>query len=155
MNLDYYVRLFSFMTVKKTNGMLSPHKAIMLLAVIDMIEYELTDGNRYYLDEETEASYQYNWNLYIPVNVFMFKPNPWTPFWHLKKEPFWHFATIPGKEECIEDLAPKGQTASVGKMRNVIKYAYLDEELYSLLKLEDSRSVFKKLLVERYIYPLR
>lgn len=60
MNIDNYLRMLSSMNVKKTKGRLSPHKAIMLLAVIDMIEFELTNENRFYLDDEVESSYLYN-----------------------------------------------------------------------------------------------
>lgn len=154
MILNDYIRLFTTMKVKKTNGRLSPHKAIMLLAVIDMIEFELTEGNRFYIDDETESSYHYNWNQYIPENMLLFKPNPWTPYWHLYQEPFWHFFAKQGKEERIDSLVPKGQTASVGKMREVIEYAYLDEELYSLLKDENSRSLLRDKLIAKYISPL-
>lgn len=137
--------------VKKTNGRQSPHKAIMLLAVIDIIEFELTDGNRFYLDQETEDSYYYCWNQYIPENYYWFKPNPWTPFWHLNQEPFWHFVAKAGKEERIGNLVPKGYTASVGKMREVIEYACLDDELFTLLKDEHSRTQIREVLIKNYL----
>lgn len=59
MILDDYLRMMSSLNIKKTNGRRSTHKTIMLLAVIDMIEFELTDGNHFYLDKKTEDSYNY------------------------------------------------------------------------------------------------
>lgn len=75
---------------------------------------------------------------------------PWTPFWHLRTEPFWHFKLKNGRTNIGEIVAP-GQTATVGKMRENIEYAYFDEDLFSLLKDSAHRDKLANVLFKNYI----
>lgn len=149
--MEHYIEQISSMKYRVLNGFVSPHKAIMLLAVIDMIEFGLVEGNNFFIDDETKQSFLFNWEQYLGERKLPYKANPWAPFWHLKHEPFWHLIPIAGEEEKVKGLAGPGETPTVGKMRSVIAYAKIDDELYELLKESEFRDKAKQILVEKYI----
>lgn len=146
-----YIEQISSMKYRVWNGFVSPHKAIMLFAVIDMIEFNLVEGNNFFIDDETKQSFLFNWEQYLGERKLPYKANPWAPFWHLKHEPFWHLVPIDGDEEKIKNLAGPGETPHVGQMRSVIAYAKLDNELYELLRDTEFRDRVKQILLEKYI----
>lgn len=147
-SIDHYKYLLEHMSVKITNGQKKPNKAIMLLSVIDLIRCGYILENKICIEDTIQEAFYYNWKKYINCNP----PTAWTPFWHLKHEPFWHFMPIRSEEE-IRNLVNPGETASLSKMRSVIEYVYLDEELFLILTQNSTRTVFVKTLLEEYIKP--
>lgn len=149
--MNKYIEQIASMKYRVLNGFVSPHKAIMLLGVIDMIEFQLVEGNNFYLDNETKEAFMFNWNQYLEERCLPFKANPWVAFWHLHNEPFWHLVPKDGNEEAIKNLVGPGETATLSQMSNVIAYAKLDEELYSLLCDSEFRDSVKKILIDKFI----
>lgn len=143
-----YLREFASMKVKKTNGKIAPHKAILLISLMDLIAKGTIKNNHIFLDNEIRDRFIQNWNELVSDSD-VFKPNAWTPFWHLKNEPFWHFQPI--LETSINNIVPSGQTASIGLMRKNIQYAFFDEELFEMLAIERVRNEFRGLLIRTYI----
>lgn len=134
------------MTVKITDGQRKPNKAILLLAVIDLIRCGYIIDNKIPLDKTIELSFNRMWELYVGTPV----PSCWTPFWHLKTEEFWHF--MPKNQGLdVNNLAPPGQTAPIGKMRNAINYAYLSNDLYDLILDKSSRNIIISTLLQSYL----
>lgn len=104
------------------------------------------------LSENLSTRFQRFWSVYIEnkVEFSPFRCVPRTPFWHLRTEPFWHFKLKNGRTNIGEIVAP-GQTATVGKMRENIEYAYFDEDLFSLLKDSAHRDKLANVLFKNYI----
>lgn len=144
--IDKYIDLLKHMSVKITNGQRKPNKAIMLLSVIDLIRCGYITDNRIYIEDTIQEAFEYNWRKYVNSNP----PTCWTPFWHLKNEPFWHFKPIVSLDE-INSLTKPGETASVLKMRTAIDYTYLDDTLFSLILDKDSRVLLTEVLINNYI----
>ena len=144
--VEQYKYCFEHMSVKITNGQRKPNKAIMLLSVIDLIRCGYITENRILIEDTIQEAFEYNWRKYIKSSP----PTCWTPFWHLKKEPFWHFKPINNLDE-IDGLTKPGETASVSKMRSAIKYAYVDDDLFSLLLYQESRALLSGALINAYI----
>jgi putative restriction endonuclease len=69
------------------------------------------------------------------------------PFFHLKSDGFWHLLPRSGKEAF---LAAARQIRSVNQLRDNILGARLDEELYTLLVVEESRDLLRTVLIETY-----
>lgn len=145
--LDDYAHEFANMSVGVSKGRKLPHKAILLLGLMSLIESDTIKENRIQLDSVIANAFANVWNKYYNSKV----PSVWTPFYHLKSESFWHFKPN-GNEEKLKDLLSFGGTPSVGKMRPVIKYAYLDKALYELMKSDNSRQRLKNVLLDTYIY---
>lgn len=147
MILDDYKIVLSHLSVKVTNGKKAPNKAVMLISIMDLIRLGYIRENRIFLDKAIEDSFKKNWSI-----LFQYRqsPNPWTPFWHLKNEPFWHFKSLVN-DAYMEALVSPGETASVGKMREAILYAYLDDDLFNLMSRKRERDALMEVLLKTYV----
>lgn len=145
-SIDLYKYLLEHMSVKITNGQKTTNKAIMLLSVIDLIRCGYITDNKIYIEDTIQEAFEYNWRKYVnPI-----PPTCWTPFWHMKKEDFWHFA-LAANIQTVDEIVPANETASVGKMRSCIMYAYIDEEFYELLQDSVYRNIYRQLLLDTYV----
>lgn len=107
--------MFKSLSVKITNGQRRPNKAIMLLSVIDLIRCGYLTENKIYIDDAISEAFHKNWKMFL----YDTSSSPWTPFWHMKREPFWHFMPKHSQKE-IEGIARPGETAPIGKMKRSI-----------------------------------
>lgn len=146
-NIATYEKAFSNLHVKIVGGRKFPNKAILLISVMELVRCGYILKNQINWDDTIKVSFEYNWRMYIGTEP----PIVWTPFWHMKKEPFWHFKPL-HTLEAIENLARPGETASIGKMKREIEYAYLDEELFEIMKSNHGRSELIDTLKSCYIY---
>ena len=141
-----YIDLFSNLHTNKQHGKSAPHKAIMLLSVIELISSQHITTNEIIYNEELEKCFLKNWKRYVK-EVSIFKPKAGTPFWHLNSEPFWQLIPFEGGYERIVELQ-KGNPYSSSTIRKNIKYAVIDKGLYELLKDEGNRQVLIKSLTD-------
>lgn len=150
-SLNEYTTLFSSLHTNKQKGMPAPHKAVLLLSVIDMIEAGVVRSNEIELSERLEQSFKSNWKKYIGRSV-IFTPIIGTPFFHLHSEPFWSLVPFVGGEETIEMLR-KVNPYATGTMRKNFRCARIDHELFELLQDEDARAKLRTTLISTYIQP--
>lgn len=129
------------------NGKRLPHKAVLLLSIIRLIGDGIIIDNRIGLDKTIANAFSSTWDNYkLGKKV----PSVWIPFWYMKSEPFWHFEAIVD-DGVLENLISFAGHPTVGQMRKVIKYAYLDDQLFSFVQDETKRTFFSNLLVETYL----
>ena len=147
-----YAWLMCNLSVKTTKGVKAPHKAVMLISIMDLIKDGTITSNKIPIENVVADTFRRNWETFISgkEKFSTFVCSPWTPFWHLKQEGYWHFSSK-DNQVSINNLVPSGQTASVGKMRSAINYAYLDNELYELLQDSVYRSKLMEILFSTYI----
>lgn len=145
-DMEYYEKEFANMSVGISKGRKLPHKAILLMSLMKLIETGVIAENRIELDNVIANAFSSTWNKYFDTKV----PNVWTPFYHLKGESFWHFKTS-GNEDKLKDLLSFGGTPSIGKMRPIIKYAYLDKTLFTYMENYECRKKLKDILKMTYI----
>lgn len=149
--IDKYTEYFSSLHTNKQKGMPAPHKAVLLLSVIDMVEAGVIKSNEIELSERLEQSFKHNWDRYIGRSI-IFSPKIGTPFFHLHSEPFWSLVPFFGGEDTIETLRPSNPY-SVGQMRKNFRCARIDKELFELLQDEDVRAKLRTTLIATYIQP--
>ena len=77
-------------------------------------------------------------NGYRPEYADTKVPSVWTPFWYMKSESFWHFKSVED-DDLLHGLLAFAGHPSIGQMRLVIKYAYLDKALFGLLENDTCR----------------
>jgi putative restriction endonuclease len=99
------------------------------------------------LDKTIANAFANTWGDYLHNTKI---PSVWIPFWYMKSEPFWHFKAL-ADENILQNLLCFAGHPSVGQMRNVIKYAYVDEQLFSLMQDREESSKLKKALIETYL----
>ena len=148
-HLTNYTDKFTNLTTAKKSGKLAPHKPILLLSVIDLIERGVITSNQIELTETLEQTFKRNWAKHVGESI-IFNPIVGTPFWHLNSEPFWKLVPFVGGDEAIRQLQ-KGNPYSVGTIRKNIRYAEIDNELFELLQNEDVRTKLRVLLIGTYL----
>ena len=68
-------------------GRKAPHKAVLLLAIMDLVETGIIVMPQFVLSEQLEETFKKEWYRYIG-SPLIFKCKVSTPFWHMQNEPF-------------------------------------------------------------------
>ena len=150
--ISKYLSLFSTLNTSIRNGISAPHKAIMLLTIIDMVENGSISDNCIVFSEKLERSFLNNWKRYIGESS-IFQPKAGTPFWHLNSEPFWTLVPNEGGPDTISKLQ-QGNPYSAGTIRQHIRYAQIDNELFEVLNDQTNRARLRVLLISIYLMQL-
>ncbi len=146
---QHYADAFSHLHAKVTGGQRAPHKAILLLSVIDLIETGLITSNHIYYTPQLNSQFHHNWTRYVAY-LEGYSSRSATPFFHMSYEPFW---TLRLKEDCPwteKDLADARIYMNPDKMNDAIDYAQIDQELYELLLDSVVRAKFRVMLISMY-----
>lgn len=143
-NLDKYSECFANLRTAKKLGLPAPHKAVLLLSVMELVEAGVITGNRIELSECLEKTFLKHWKRYVGTSV-VFQAKVATPFWHLQNEPFWNLYLNNGK-----DLSTVTSPYSVSRLRENT-HAIIDQELFELMRDEDSRARLRVLLISQYL----
>ena len=146
--MDYIEAVKNLKTNNKW-GRKSPHKAILLLAVIELYEINILMDNEIRYDETLKSTFWEMWNMTLP-NESLFHPDVYLPFWYLQSDNFWHIVPYRGKEDILTLMRDTNIKPSEAKIVDSVKYVELDEDLYFLMTLPSGRSTLKRALLETY-----
>lgn len=128
-NLAYYCKCFSNLRVYQGTAL---HKPILLLSVIDLISQDLITTNKILISDELEEAFEQYWNIITQ--------NPPTkisyPCFHLQTDGFWHLEY----QENVDSSQYEQIRKSTIKFKKVVKYAYLDQVLFDLIKNDEYRT---------------
>ncbi len=141
--IEKYLDQFKKINVAKRDGLKAPHKAVLLLAVIDLVERGVITTPKIELTEDLESAYQELWDRYV-YNTQIFQSRLTTPFWHLSNEDFWRLRTYSGLP-----ISESDNVSSVKSMREKI-YALLDVVLFEELKNAENRAKLRVTLINNY-----
>ncbi len=144
-----YIEAFRNLKTNQKYSRKSPHKAILLLTIIEMIENNLLSENEIKYDETLKRVYVTIWNRCLPEEE-SFIPTAYFPFWHMQSEEFWHIVPIRGREDIMTLLRDSNVKPSEAKLADCVQYARLDDDLYFLMTMSSGRSALKKVLLETY-----
>ena len=146
--MDYIEAVKNLKTNNKW-GRKSPHKAVLMLTVIELYEKNILIDNEIRYDETLKSTFLKIWNLVLPDEP-LFHPEAYLPFWYLQSDNFWHIVPIRGKEDILSLMRDTNIKPSEAKLIDSVKYAELDEDLYFLMTLPSGRSSLKRALLETY-----
>ncbi|MBU2115941.1 MAG: HNH endonuclease [Gammaproteobacteria bacterium] len=121
MSLQFYLNKFRDLNTMRLQGHNKPHKVCMLLAVMDLIECGVIHENRIEFNQALKQSFTLHFQRLRAGND---QDTPENPFYHLSSEGFWHIKPVVGVE--LGDI--------IGFSKRKIAYAYLDTELFELMK---------------------
>ena len=144
-----YIEIFSELRANNKYGRRSPHKAVLMLSVIELFEKNILKGNEIYYDEKLKSSYQTVWNR-VMQNQSTLYSDAYIPFWCLQSDSFWHIIPYRGKEDVLSLMRNPDITPSETMLKDSVKYAELDEDLFFLMTLSSGRSSLKRVLLETY-----
>lgn len=142
-----YLTYFSSLHTAKIAGKQAPHKAVLLLSIMDLVEAGIITSTRIELSEALEGTFARVWKRYIGSSI-IFTPKVATPFWHLQNEPFYRL------------YMNNGQLISGGTGRYSISwlwentYAMIDPELLALMQDTNARAELRTVLIGQYLQGL-
>lgn len=141
-DLAYYEKCFGHLNVNRMGGQVAPHKPILLLAIMDLVECEMIMLPQIELREALIAAFKWNWVRQVQKD-YRFKPVIGTPFYHMSGEPFWRL--VP------KDPSYAPNTTNITTLREHYEYAEIDSELFVLMLDADARQRLRKVLIETYL----
>lgn len=144
-----YIEAFRNLKTNNKYSRKSPHKAILLLTVIELIEKKIITTNEIKYDNQLKETFLQVWNRSLP-NESLFIAEPYYPFWHMQKEEFWHIFPVRGKEYILDMIRDVNCKPTENKIENCVNYAELDSDLYFLMTMSYGRTMLKRALLETY-----
>ena len=146
MVFKYRVR-FSSLHVSKGNRYRAPYKAVMLLAILELVEHGMIKDNRFTFSDDLVDACSHIWDRYISVETVLLKDFT-NPFWYMKSESFWNLYHNDGSMVSSSERKPSEAILRTGY------YGEFDEELFRLLSDSKCRSVLRVTLISKYIEPI-
>ena len=122
----------------------APHKPLLLLAVLDAFAQGTIKSNLIEITPDLCETFTLYWTRVMPPGQ---RSNIAMPFFHLTSDGFWHLVPRPGKEAIVE---AKSRLRSVNELNEVVLGAKLDDELYNLLQVSESRDILRSVLIDKY-----
>lgn len=141
--LSYYAKKFQRLRVDRAHGV-APHKPILLLSVIEQIRREIIVENKIYLSYELIQTFLKYWSY---LGSFNHNPDISRPFSHMRSGKFWHLWANP---DYVKLIASGEKLKTLAEVRQAIKYAYLDEDLFEFLQDPMTRNSLITVLVAHW-----
>ena len=130
------------MNCNKYRGQVAPHKAMMLIAVMEEIaKGHLTNGF-VPLNDTMVHAFENAWKRYVGSSS-VFNPVFATPFFHLGSEPFWEL--MKSNHHVVK------KEYSLGALRESFFGAKLPDDLFGYMEDATSRQLLKRVLLEKYV----
>ncbi len=161
-NLKDYIEAFSHLHTAKVKRRKAPHKAVLLLAIMDLVECNFIRNPRIELTDELVNKFNSVWKRYLGESS-IFTPDITKPYFHMQYEPFWNLVekhdfgallvaedkswSMGGQEK--KSLPPGGY--SVKSMRNAFECAEIDKRLFEIMQNADARAMLRVILINEYL----
>jgi len=143
--LNSYLSKLSNLNRANTNYGKAPHKPLLLISIIELIEKGIVWNNQVYVNTDLVGAFQENWRLLVNT---LHQPDFTQPFYYLQSE------KINGKQFWF--LKPKlgcqinAHIKSVTRLAEVLDYGSLSDEFFQLLIDPVSKNIIKTLLLDTY-----
>ena len=144
-----YVEAFENLKPNEKYGRKTPHKAVLLLTIIEMCEFDEICSNEIRYNQQLIDTFYKIWKRTLPDDDSLFV-DAYFPFWTMQNEDFWHLIPFRGKEDNLNLLKERQIRPSESKIKECVDYAELDEDLFFLMTLPSGRSSLKRALLENY-----
>ena len=135
-----YSRKFAKLKQGGTKYGKAPHKPVLSLTLIELIEQQIITENRITISPELVATFKETFALLVNVAN---KDDFTQPFFYLKNEGFWFLQ--PKADYLFDTYIRNVQTLS-----DRLEYAYFAVDLYSLLINPQARLYLKTLILDTY-----
>lgn len=140
--LDEFLSLItSIRTAKTTEGEEKPHKYLMLLSIISILEDNPFHDNKFTY-EELEPVFNQISKKYI-VNQQML-PLLEYPYYHVQSDKIWILRLKPGMENKFHEYEETRLTRK--RLMETVDYASLTDDIFTVFKNTEARNVIKKRL---------
>lgn len=115
-SLSHYERCLAQLSVNKEGGQLAPHKPLLLLAVIDLVECGIIRSPQIELSEALLTAFKLN-DMRYTRHIAHFKPNIGMPYYHMSGEPFWRLVPkVPATRPAVMPSPPCATSTSAQRL---------------------------------------
>lgn len=139
--MDCFFDRISHLKYNNRGGYKAPHKAIYLLAILDLIDFEWITDRKFQVSHELVNTFEWNWNRYVGKNPH-FQLNIWNPINYMEPDVIKRIFR-PG----YENVKP----ASVGRCKEVFEYLEIPSDLWAFLQDANNRKDIRLLLIDTYL----
>ena len=134
------VRWIESLRMHVLDGVRSPHKPVLLLAVLELVESGHLAENRVVFGPPLFEAFQAYWRAVADGQPGRIE----YPFWYLASEPFWSLVATPGHEAWV---ATRSSAPSVRRLVERVSHARLDAGLFALLQDRHARDRLRATIV--------
>jgi putative restriction endonuclease len=150
--LEKYLKIFGSLRTDKNRKRYpavtrhrAPHKPTLLLSVIDLIEQGIINQN--FIEPSLDLVETFN------TYISMVLPPGWKtsmahPFPRLQKDGFWHRVANPGYNPDKDY-----NVTSISKLNEIYAGARMDDELFHLMLIPETRTRLRTVLIDTYFAP--
>lgn len=89
---NYFLEIAQNLNRNKYRGCYAPHKAVMIMAVMELVKTGHITSNVVLLDKELKVMFKEIWHKVVPVGS-LFKCEYRNPFTYMDSEPFWNLSS--------------------------------------------------------------
>ncbi len=159
--LRHYIDAFSHLHTAKIKGYKAPHKAVLLLTIIDLVEEKSISSPCIELSDELNDKFNEVWHRYLGTSS-IFTPDICKPYFHMQYESFWRLVERQEELGIAAESTPWVMTKkerkelpagsySIRAMRRAFAYAEIDGMLFHLLQNSDARAMLRVILINTYL----
>jgi putative restriction endonuclease len=136
MTLEDAVILLYSLRRGRSNGHEKPHKPVLLLAIMDLVELGEIRSNQIPPSDRLRSLFRTYFEIVKQGND---QCSPELPFYHLSGEAFW-------------SLYPKKPDASLswGRLQELVQHAVIETELFALMINPLDRELMREAIISRY-----
>lgn len=142
---DQWIKMILSMKSMSYKGMIAPHKAIFMLAIIDAIKLGYIRENRIFATSTLSKCFTRIWKKYVP-SEWPFRVNTFQPYIHMSGESFYSLVKAEGVKSF--DLNQNWTRSSVIRY---VEYAYFDNHLFELLHKQEFTDRLSKQLIDKFL----
>jgi putative restriction endonuclease len=141
-DLAYYCNCFAKLNVSKTKERgTANHKPILILSVVELITQQSIVENRIFVSNELIETFKKYWSILVADSIYTDALH--YPFFHLRREGFWHL-------KFRDTYKERERIKTTNKLKEKVEYAYLDDELFELFQDPLNRQVLVDSLVSTW-----
>lgn len=145
--LDIYIRAFGKLKRGVTRYGLAPHKPVLLLTMIELIDKGLVIDNRFEVNVDLVGLFQENWRLLVHTSH---QSDFTQPFYYLQSDKangqsFWTLYPYPG-------FQINAHIKSVQTLSQTVAYGCFTPELFHLLTLPTNRAILRDSILSTYFH---
>jgi putative restriction endonuclease len=144
MNLDGYLKKITNLRTGLSYGHVKPHKPIMMLSILSMIENRKITSNRIDYSPNLLELFKRFFDI---VRSEQDALNPLLPFFYLRGDGFFHHKPFDGEEQSYRALSDPG---SIKKLTGIVEYAYFNEELWAYLRDQKALNTLRDAIIQTY-----
>lgn len=158
MDVKYYLYHFARLHTARYKGKAAPHKAVLLLAVMKLIERGSISSPEIELTDELVDEFKKIWTEKLPASC-PFSCDISKPYFHMQHEPFWHLLEREEEHNMVaEELGlyssetkTMAKAYTVNAMREKFRCAIIDRALLDIMQSTDDCKQLEELLIAKYL----